>query len=133
MANKPSSVKPARNVPENQNVPILLHSPLKDRAVFEDAHQVLNVQDAAAECCDLSRKHTGTRGEKSVAVQSLRQFLDLLSAIAPVEEYCPSCYSVLSHLESHCSIKGAAQLWKVRVPYCPICHPDVALRQTYLV
>lgn len=61
--------------------------------------------------------------QRQELVQSIKQFLDVQSAAAPVTRCCADCGLPLSYFQTQLWMEGVEQGWNIGLPYCAHCHP----------
>ena len=65
---------------------------------------------------------TGTKNLRN----SLKQFLRLKSEAPRSTECCPDCGLPLVYIVTQFWLDGDDDVWKIPLPYCLHCHPELA-------
>jgi len=47
------------------------------------------------------------------------------------QEYSPACGFLFAHADLQFWMDGLGQGWSILLPYCPECHREVGMRNTY--
>lgn len=64
-------------------------------------------------------------------VDELKQLLKSLSNAPLREEYCERCGFLMTHVSAHFWLDGLHEAWKIPLPYCVNCNPEVGHHRTF--